>query len=119
MRRTRRGRGTPGGVPWPFLQSSPAPSPRPSFESLRNKRREYTAGKPASRLSVAEGDPDQLVTAFLSYLDGITRMAVYNPEQFKKHFPDTEIILRIFKPSSSKPQPDNLSGQELEKGNDT
>jgi AcrR family transcriptional regulator len=68
---------------------------------------------------VAEGDPDQLVTAFLSYLDGITRMAVYNPEQFKKHFPDTEIILRIFNPSSSTPQQDNPSGQEHEEGNDT
>ncbi len=49
---------------------------------------------------VAAGDPDQLVTAFLAYLDGVTRLAVYNPEQFKKHFPDTEIILRIFKPAS-------------------
>jgi len=51
---------------------------------------------------VAEGDPDQLVTAVMAYLDGITRVAVYNPEQFKEHFPDTEIILRIFRPASGK-----------------
>jgi AcrR family transcriptional regulator len=68
---------------------------------------------------VAEGDPDQLVTAFMAYLDGITRLAVYNPEQFKKHFPDTEIILRIFKPSANRPQQDNPPGQEHEEGNDT
>ncbi|HLV97156.1 MAG TPA: TetR/AcrR family transcriptional regulator [Ktedonobacterales bacterium] len=68
---------------------------------------------------VAEGDPDQLVTAFMAYLDGITRIAVYNPEQFKKHFPDNEIILRIFKPSSNRPQKDNRSGDEPEEGNDT
>lgn len=49
---------------------------------------------------IAKGDPDQLVAAFLAYLDGITRMAVYNPDQFKQHFPDPEIILRIFKPAS-------------------
>jgi AcrR family transcriptional regulator len=68
---------------------------------------------------IAQGDPDQLVTAFLAYLDGITRLATYNPEQFKKHFPDTEIILRIFKPSSNRPQQDNRSGQEPEEGKDT
>ena len=68
---------------------------------------------------VAEGDPDQLVTAFLAYLDGITRLAVYNPEQFKKLFPDTEIILRIFKPSANTPQQENPSGQEPEEGKDT
>jgi AcrR family transcriptional regulator len=51
---------------------------------------------------VAEGDPDQLVTALMVYLDGLTRLAIYNPEQFSKHFPDTEIILRILTPSSDK-----------------
>jgi AcrR family transcriptional regulator len=47
---------------------------------------------------IAQGDPDQLVTALMVYLDGLTRLAVYNPEQFSKHFPDAEIILRILKP---------------------
>ena len=47
---------------------------------------------------VAQGDPDQLVTALMVYFDGLSRLAVYNPEQFSKHFPDAEIILRILKP---------------------
>lgn len=62
---------------------------------------------------VAESDPDQLVTAFMAYLDGITRIAVYNPEQFKEHFPDTEIILRIFRPASGKQAgPSQATGSE-------
>jgi len=47
---------------------------------------------------VAEGDPDQLVIVFLTSLDGLSRMALRDPEWVKQHFPDTEIILRIFKP---------------------
>ena len=47
---------------------------------------------------IAAGDPDQLVTALAAYLDGLSRLAVFNPEQFNKHFPDAEIILRILKP---------------------
>lgn len=47
---------------------------------------------------IAAGDPDQLVTALTVYLDGLSRLAVFNPEQFSKHFPDAEIILRILKP---------------------
>lgn len=49
---------------------------------------------------IATGDPDQLVTALTVYLDGLSRLAVYNPEQFNKHFPDAEIVLRILKPAS-------------------
>ena len=48
---------------------------------------------------VAEGDPDQLVIVFLSCLDGLSRLALHEPEWVKKHFPETEIILRLFKPS--------------------
>jgi AcrR family transcriptional regulator len=48
---------------------------------------------------VAEGDPDQLVIVLLSCLDGLSRLALREPEWVKKHFPETEIILRIFKPS--------------------
>ena len=62
---------------------------------------------------VAQGDPDQLVTALMVYLDGLTRLAVYNPEQFSKHFPDAEIILRLLKPpaeqQSSPSQPTGAS----------
>jgi AcrR family transcriptional regulator len=47
---------------------------------------------------VAEGDPDRLVIVFLACLDGLSRRALLEPEWVKKHFPGTEIILRIFKP---------------------
>ncbi len=49
---------------------------------------------------VAEGDPDQLVIVVLACLDGLTRLALRSPEQFKGNFPDNRIILRIFKPHS-------------------
>ena len=48
---------------------------------------------------IAAGDPDQLVTALTVYLDGLSRLSVYNPEQFNKHFPDAEIILRVLRPA--------------------
>ncbi len=47
---------------------------------------------------IAGGDPDQLVIVFLACLDGLSRLALREPEWVKKHFPETEIILRIFKP---------------------
>jgi AcrR family transcriptional regulator len=46
----------------------------------------------------AEGDPDQLVVALLAYLDGLTRFSLYDPQQFKEHFPEARIIMRLFKP---------------------
>jgi AcrR family transcriptional regulator len=47
---------------------------------------------------VAEGDPDQLVIVFLACLDGLSRLALRDPERVKEHFPETEIILRILGP---------------------
>ena len=47
---------------------------------------------------IVAGDPDRLVIALMAFFDGLTRLAVYSPEQFKQHFPDAEIILRILKP---------------------
>jgi len=47
---------------------------------------------------VASGDPDQLVTAFFAYLDGISRLALIGPDRTRKHFPDTEIVLRMLRP---------------------
>jgi len=49
---------------------------------------------------VAQGDPDQLVIVLLTSLDGLSRLALRDPEWVKQHFPDTEIILRIFTPHS-------------------
>jgi AcrR family transcriptional regulator len=48
--------------------------------------------------SVIAADPDQLVTAVLAVLDGLTRLAVSNPERFRQHFPDASIILGMLKP---------------------
>ena len=47
---------------------------------------------------VAEGDPDQLVIVFLACLDGLSRLALRDPERVTKHFPETEIILRMLRP---------------------
>jgi AcrR family transcriptional regulator len=47
---------------------------------------------------IAQGDPDQLTLALMAYLDGLTRISLYDPERLKAHFPDTEIVLRMFKP---------------------
>jgi AcrR family transcriptional regulator len=46
----------------------------------------------------AAGDPDQLVITLAACLEGLTRLAGLNPEQFKKHCPDTELLMRILKP---------------------
>jgi AcrR family transcriptional regulator len=47
---------------------------------------------------IAQGDPDQLTLAVMAYLDGLTRFSLYDPERYTAHFPDTEILLRLFKP---------------------
>jgi hypothetical protein len=49
---------------------------------------------------VAPGDPDQLVAVVSACLDGLTRWAVRDPEQFRIYVPDAEIVLRLFKPST-------------------
>jgi AcrR family transcriptional regulator len=50
---------------------------------------------------VAPGDPDQLVAVVSACLDGLTRWALRDPEQFRTYVPDAEIVLRLFKPSIS------------------
>jgi AcrR family transcriptional regulator len=47
---------------------------------------------------VVGGDPDQMMIVVLACLDGLSRLALWDSERVKKHFPETEIILRIFKP---------------------
>ena len=49
---------------------------------------------------IAAGDPDQLIITMMAFLDGLTRLAVTEPERFKEHAPDADIILRIFKPGT-------------------
>jgi AcrR family transcriptional regulator len=50
----------------------------------------------------AAGDPDQLAATVVAFLDGLTRMAMYDAEGLKPHFPDAEIILRIFRPQADR-----------------
>jgi AcrR family transcriptional regulator len=52
--------------------------------------------------SVISADPDQLVTAVLVALDGLTRLAVSNPERFRQHFPEARIILGMLKPPATR-----------------
>jgi len=49
---------------------------------------------------VAPGDPDQLVAVMSACLDGLTRWALRDPEQFRTYVPDAQIVLRLFKPST-------------------
>lgn len=59
-------------------------------------RRLIVAGQTTGEVRVA--DPDQLVTTMLAALDGLTRLALTNPERFQAHYPDVSIILGMLKP---------------------
>ena len=48
--------------------------------------------------SVIDAAPDQLLTAVSATLDGLTRLAMSNPERFRQHFPDASIVLAMLKP---------------------
>jgi AcrR family transcriptional regulator len=50
---------------------------------------------------VALGDPDQLVAVVSACLDGLTRWALRDPEQFRTFVPDARIILRLFQPETA------------------
>jgi AcrR family transcriptional regulator len=52
--------------------------------------------------SVAPGDPDQLVAIMSACLDGLTRWALRDPEQFRTYVPDAQIVLRLFQPPGNK-----------------
>jgi AcrR family transcriptional regulator len=48
---------------------------------------------------VAAGDPDQLVAAVMACFLGLwSGMALHDPKEVKKHFPDARIILRMLRP---------------------
>ncbi len=47
---------------------------------------------------VARGDPDQMVLVLMACLDGLSSLAIRNPERYRKHYPDVEIILRMLYP---------------------
>jgi AcrR family transcriptional regulator len=47
---------------------------------------------------VAEGDPDQLAVALVACLDGLSSLALHEPERASRHFPAGEIVRRMLKP---------------------
>jgi AcrR family transcriptional regulator len=56
---------------------------------------------------IAQGDPDQLTLALMAYLDGLTRLSLYDSERLRAHFPDTAIVLRMFKAGSGTSDEEN------------
>ena len=50
---------------------------------------------------VALGDPDQLVAVVSACLDGLTRWALRDPEQFRASVPDARLVLRLFRPETT------------------
>jgi AcrR family transcriptional regulator len=50
---------------------------------------------------VAPGDPDQLVAIVNACIDGLTRWAIRDLEQFRAYVPDAEIVLRLLRPTDS------------------
>jgi AcrR family transcriptional regulator len=63
---------------------------------------------------IAQGDPDQLVLTLIAYLDGLTRLSLYDSDRVRAHFPATEIVLRMFRPESEK----SADGSERKQGDD-
>ncbi|MGA2199319.1 MAG: TetR/AcrR family transcriptional regulator [Nitrososphaerales archaeon] len=48
---------------------------------------------------VVKDDPDQLMAALVSSIDGLVRwMPLFNPELAEEHYPDARIFLRMLKP---------------------
>ena len=82
------------------VRSSPA-----TPQKLRNKmsrqkeaflsllRRLIVEGQTTGR--VHSGDPDQLVMAVAAFFEGLTRIALHEPDQFSKQCPEPEIVLRM------------------------
>lgn len=47
----------------------------------------------------AEDDPVKLATMILRCMESLTRFALEQPDQFKKYYPYTEMIMRMLRPS--------------------
>lgn len=68
------------------------------YQMLLATMRQLIVGGQATG-EVAPGDPDQLVAVMSACLDGLTRWALRDPEQFRTYVPDAQIVLRLFQPS--------------------
>ena len=63
---------------------------------LRTLRQLIVAGQATGEVSA--DDPDHLVIAISSCLEGLTRIGLLDPEQFHRRCPDARILLRLVKP---------------------
>jgi AcrR family transcriptional regulator len=63
--------------------------------------------------SIASDDPDQLVAVMSACLDGLTRWALRDPDQFRTYVPDAQVVLRLLQPT---PDKKNLSEHPYPKG---
>ena len=65
---------------------------------------------------VAEGDPDQLVTLVMVWLDGLSRLALRDPERYEEHLPHAELFLRVFGPDSVRKGGTNEPPEQARRG---
>ena len=55
---------------------------------------------------IAKDDPDQLMMALFACFDGLVRRTIQlDPEEAKKNFPDSKIILRMLRPDAEENNP--------------
>src|SRR5262245_18945452 len=55
-----------------------------------------------ARGKVHGDDPDQLIMTISAFLEGLTRIALHEPEHFRKRCPEPEMILRVLMPHGAK-----------------
>lgn len=80
-------------------------APPDGFVELIRRSREHFFGELRALIvagqahgEVAAGDPDQLVFALCAMLEGLTRLGLQQPEQFRRLCPDASILLRMLAP---------------------
>ena len=65
---------------------------------------------------IAPGDPDQLVAVMSACIDGLTRWALRDPEQFRAYVPDAQIILRLVQPRADEKKASDRKQKSVRKG---
>ena len=51
----------------------------------------------------AQDDPSKLALMIFTCVESLTRLALERPDDFKKYYPYTEIIMRMLKPTAEAP----------------
>jgi AcrR family transcriptional regulator len=65
---------------------------------------------------IVPGDPDQLVAIMSACIDGLTRWALRDPEQFHAYVPDAQIILRLVQPRADEKKAGDRKQKSVRKG---